>query len=317
MAGARADDLPRRTRDYRGTFLESRRWDAITPRDDDIVITTAYKAGTTWMQTIVAEMIFRGQEIPGPVMEISPWVDNGVRPLADMLALVEAQEHRRFLKSHLALDGLRFFAQAKYIYVGRDPRDIFMSLWNHHRNYSTENNEMLQKRVADLGLSWPACPEDIRDFWRDWITRGSFPWEGDGFPYWSCLHHLQSWWDWRHLPNVLFVHYGDLTKDPRAEMERVAAFLDIDLPDAAWPGLVEATGLRSMRARSDRIMGKFVKSWQGGGNTFLHQGGLRKWTGHLLPEDLKLYEAARARVLSAEAAAWAEGGRKAQPPTAP
>ena len=40
------------------------------------------------------------------------------------------------MKSHLAADGLRFFPQAKYIVVGHDTRDVFMSLFNHYSSYT-------------------------------------------------------------------------------------------------------------------------------------------------------------------------------------
>lgn len=49
-----AGKTPERTRTYQTHHLDSTRWDAFVPRDDDIVITTAYKAGTTWTQRIVA-----------------------------------------------------------------------------------------------------------------------------------------------------------------------------------------------------------------------------------------------------------------------
>ena len=47
---------PERTRTYQNHHLDSTRWDAVTPRPDDIIITTAYKAGTTWTQRIVAAL---------------------------------------------------------------------------------------------------------------------------------------------------------------------------------------------------------------------------------------------------------------------
>src|SRR5262245_54281355 len=64
---------PELTREYRNHHLDSTRWDGFVPRDDDIVITTAYKAGTTWMQRIVAALVLG----PGPVVlhETSPWID--------------------------------------------------------------------------------------------------------------------------------------------------------------------------------------------------------------------------------------------------
>ena len=37
-----------RSRIYQNHHLDSTRWDKFIPRPDDIVITTSYKAGTTW-----------------------------------------------------------------------------------------------------------------------------------------------------------------------------------------------------------------------------------------------------------------------------
>ena len=46
-----------------------------------IVIATSYKAGTTWMQSIVANLLFRGNDFPAPVGEMSPWLDMRLTPL--------------------------------------------------------------------------------------------------------------------------------------------------------------------------------------------------------------------------------------------
>ncbi|MBA3912061.1 MAG: hypothetical protein C0524_19820 [Rhodobacter sp.] len=54
-------------------------WDGITFRDDDIVIATYAKSGTTWMQQIVSQLIFDGAEgIQTAVL--SPWVDLRIPP---------------------------------------------------------------------------------------------------------------------------------------------------------------------------------------------------------------------------------------------
>ena len=65
-------ELPQRTRVYQNHHLDSTRWDGFRFRGDDVVISTSYKAGTTWMQTIVAHLVFWDREMPGPVAELSP-----------------------------------------------------------------------------------------------------------------------------------------------------------------------------------------------------------------------------------------------------
>src|SRR6478672_8844801 len=112
---------PERTREYRNHHLDSTRWDGFVVRDDDIIVTTAYKAGTTWTQRILAALILPAG--PFDLMGVSPWIDARFQgPLEPMLAGVEAQQHRRFVKSHLAADGLLLYPQAKYVVVGRDTR---------------------------------------------------------------------------------------------------------------------------------------------------------------------------------------------------
>src|SRR5213082_1065918 len=45
--------------------------------------------------------------------------------------------------SLLVFDGLPYRESTKYIYVGRDTRDVFMSTWNHIRAYTPFARELL------------------------------------------------------------------------------------------------------------------------------------------------------------------------------
>ena len=113
------------------------RWNCFTPRADDIVVATTYKAGTTWAQTIVANLIFAGK-LPGSIPDLSRWIDQRIFPLELVLSRLDRHTHRRAVKTHLPSDGLPFHKNIKYICVGRDPRDIFMSLRNFCRNFTPE-----------------------------------------------------------------------------------------------------------------------------------------------------------------------------------
>ncbi len=48
--------LPEREHVYQNHVLDSTYWDAFEPRTDDVIIATSMKSGTTWMQTIVANL---------------------------------------------------------------------------------------------------------------------------------------------------------------------------------------------------------------------------------------------------------------------
>ena len=303
--------LPARTRVYEHHHLDSPRWDRFETRPGDIVITTAYKSGTTWTQTIVANLLFQDGAIPGPVMDISPWVDMRVRPFDEVVAVTATQTHRRFLKTHLPLDGIPYEERLRYIFVGRDLRDVFMSLWNHYSGHTPQAYEAFNNPATLVGDPLPKCPDDILDLWRGWANRGWFPWEKDGYPYWSSSHHAQTWWDYRHLPNILFVHFGDLLARPAEEIRRIADFLDIPVGEDALARVVDAVHFDNMKKKADDVVGRAAMFFEGGGQRFLNKGTNGRWRGVLGEKEQAEYRAMVARTLTPECARWLEEGRSA------
>ena len=65
---------PKKTRELHSHHFDSTIWNDLQVRDDDIVIATYAKAGTTWMQQIIAQLLFDG-EPDLSVAEMSPWMD--------------------------------------------------------------------------------------------------------------------------------------------------------------------------------------------------------------------------------------------------
>jgi aryl sulfotransferase len=53
--------LPVKTREIHSNHFDSTVWNEYTFRDDDIVIGTYAKSGTTWVQQIVSQLIFNGE----------------------------------------------------------------------------------------------------------------------------------------------------------------------------------------------------------------------------------------------------------------
>ena len=82
---------------YQNHVLDSSRWNFLPLREDDIIVATSYKAGTTWMQAIVGNLIFSGQELPAPLSELSPFLEFRMVPLELVLAGLERQRNRRFI----------------------------------------------------------------------------------------------------------------------------------------------------------------------------------------------------------------------------
>jgi aryl sulfotransferase len=316
--------LPTHSRVYRNHHLDSTRWDCYRPRADDIVISTSYKSGTTWTQSIVRQLIVHAMQqagvedparFPAPDNGSSLWPDaRWGAPLDELYARMEAQQHRRFLKTHLALDGLPFYPQVKYLVIGRDPRDVFMSLWNHYAGYTEHFYAKINDDPARPGDPCPRCPADIHDFWAMWMARGWFAWEQEGYPFWGNLHHSQSWWEHRGLENILLLHYADMLADPTGEIRRIAAFLDIEIDDREIADVIAETNLAAMRRRAlaaDETR-DLPLSFRQGARTFFNQGVNGRWQGVLSEEELALYEQTRERVLSPDCARWLEEGGRAQ-----
>lgn len=295
------------TRVYQNHHLDSTRWNGFKPRADDIVITTAYKAGTTWMQAIVSQLLF-GSEPPAALPLMSPWVDMRLHPLDAMFEGLEAQSHRRFVKTHLPLDGLPMFSEVKYVYVGRHGPDVFMSLWNHFSNYTDEMRERLRNPDGLVGAIQPDCPPDLHELWQQWSGRGWFEWESDGYPFWSMLHHVKTWWEVRDADNVLFVHFGDLLSDLSSEMHRVAEFLEIDVTANQWDARVEAVGFDAMRRSAELYVPSAGRSFRGGAERFMFKGTNGRWRGVLSEAQLAVYRQRVAEQLSGPCARWLEHG---------
>jgi aryl sulfotransferase len=188
MSAAAALDqpLPVKTREIQHFVLDSTKWNNFDFRDDDIVISTAYKSGTTWVQNMVVQLCYQGREIPANTVEIYPWLDLRFPPIAVQRPMLEAMKERRQLKTHLRLDALVFSPKAKYIYVGRDGRDCYMSIVNHYRKL----NENFYGAMTGPGLVTEPLPKFSEDLHSEtklfdrWIREGFVPGENDGFPFW-------------------------------------------------------------------------------------------------------------------------------------
>src|SRR5438552_491087 len=123
---------------YRSVVADSARWESFPFRPGDIVISTPPKCGTTWMQRLVALLVFDDTELYAPISRISPWLDMQLAPLEDVLSLLESQEHRRFIKTHTPLDGVPYDDRVTYVCVGRDPRDVAVSGAHHMSNMDVD-----------------------------------------------------------------------------------------------------------------------------------------------------------------------------------
>jgi aryl sulfotransferase len=291
---------PKKTRELHNHHFDSTVWNDFKFRDDDVIIGTYAKSGTTWMQQIVSQLIFNGKE-GLPVAEMSPWLDLRLPPKEVKLAAVEQQTHRRFLKTHLPVDALVFSPKAKYIYIGRDGRDVVWSLYNHHVNANQLWYDALNDTPGRVGPPIDRPPASIRQYFNDWLNR-------DGYPFWPFWENIRSWWAIRDLPNVMLAHFASLKADMPAEIERIAAYLDIDINPVARDDILKHCGFDYMKSHATPSVPLGGAFWEGGAETFIHKGTNGRWRDTLSPEESAAYEKKAVAELGEECAKWLATG---------
>jgi aryl sulfotransferase len=281
---------------YRNAVMDNARWAGFEPRPDDIFVCTPSKCGTTWMQTIVANLLWPEGDIPGTVVNgISPWIEAKFMPAEAMHAMLRAQTHRRAMKSHSPADAIPWFPQAKYITVGRDGRDAFMSWCNHVQRMKMI--DMLNAQAAKEGVR-PILKfdGDYHSFFRAWLEEEN-----------NFFEVIGSFWARRAEPNLLFVHYNDLKADLGGEMRRVAEFLDIQIPESKWAAVIDRCTFESMR-RVEGDADPMQMAFEGGIKGFIFKGTNGRWRDVLTDDELARYRDAVGKFLTDEMAAWLEHG---------
>ena len=217
-------------REYRTWGIDSTGWDAYAPRPGDIIIATAPKCGTTWMQQIVSSLVFRDATVRA-LPTVSPWLDARVGASASPDAQALARRPTAvFPKSHLPIDGLPLYDEVRYIHVARDGRDAFMSMHNHFTGYSEAQLASFDRiGLADPAIArpYPRPPTDPAEYFRLWMSTGVVAGQTDGTPAPSFFDTQIGYWAERRRGNFLLVHYNDLVEDREAEMRRIAGFLEI------------------------------------------------------------------------------------------
>lgn len=222
------------------------------PRPGDIYIATAPKAGTTWVQQIVYQLVTEGRGEFDHIYQVAPYLEVlGERREAEHL--LESLPSPRILKTHLRHELLRPPPDSRILYVTRDASDSLLSFFHH--------------RCLREGFQL--------DF--DAYVRGALV--GN---FWST--HLTSWWPHRKDPNVLHVRYEDLSADLEGGIRRIAAFLGIPIQEERLPAILHRCGFAYMKqhhSRFDIRLGYFDSRGPGG---FIRAGVVGGGRAALSPE---------------------------------
>jgi aryl sulfotransferase len=279
---------------------DSARWAGFRFRPGDIVISTRSKSGTTWVQMICALLVFGTPVLPAPLSTLSPWLDHTVEPVDAVLARLEAQQHRRFLKTHTPLDGLPLDARATYLVVGRHPLDMAVSLYH-------QGDNLDRARIAELtgsAVPDPAPRPGLHDWLLAWTREQTTAVQRPDSLV-GVLHHLGDAWERsRTSPNVVLVHYADLLADLPGQVRRLADLLAVQLPDERLERLAAAATFEQMRGRSRELAPDVALGVLKDDAAFFRSGRSGAGREQLAPEELAAYEQRVASLAPPELVAW-------------
>jgi len=301
-------------RRYQGYVVDSARWERFVFRDDDVVISTPAKCGTSWMQTIVGMMLLDRIDLGAPISTISPWLDMLIYTDEEIFRLLDEQRHRRFMKTHTPLDGVPWIPSVTYVTLTRHPLDAALSYRDHVTNMREGRLETLRTAAGASEYRWQSAfddePEEPDEYLRWFIDNHVEPTGSGPYGLADYCNQVRTYWEARADPNVHLFHYTDLWNDLDDEMRRVAAVLGVEVDERRWPAFVEAAGLDSMRSRAGVTAPNAHSEIWVSPERFFRVGGTRDW-GSLLDDSDIAHFHERLRELAGDAAEWALHGRVA------
>ena len=302
---------------YRSVVSDSARWEGFNFRPGDIVISTPPKCGTTWMQRLVALLVFDGPDLPAPLAKVSPWLDMQLATPEEVAALLESQTHRRFIKTHTPFDGLPYDEDVTYICVGRDPRDVAVSSRHHMQNMNIDR--FLERRAAAVGLedlaelgaseSGPP-PVDESAALRAWMDSDTL---ATLMTLAYTVEHLRSFWDVRDRPNVAMFHYADLLADLPGQLHRLATVLGYDVSRERVEQLAAQGSFEAMKNDAGRVVPNADIGLWHSADGFLHRGTSGQWREVCSADDLAHYDERMRELAPDDFRQWVHTGGPAMP----
>ena len=231
-------------------------------RSDDVWVVAYPKAGSTWTQQIVRLLRNHGVDDGKVLSESVPWLE----ALSYMYPHIRPEQlpPPRIFQSHFTYDkmpcGLPNVTPCKYIYVARNPKDLLVSYYYHHRGF---------KKLHLGEVEW-------EEFFDMFVTgRAAF---GDYF------EHVLGWWAHKDDNNVLFIKYEDMKKDLPAAVASIAKFIGSELPPATLDQIVVKTTFAEMKRDPNANHSWTAHHRDPNEPPFMRKGSVGDWK-HLFTEE--------------------------------
>lgn len=234
-------------------------------RPTDVLITTAPKAGTTWMQQILHQLRTGGDESYTSIYDVVPWLEFLAED--EDVERVQAQYERinnpRVFKTHCTYEQTPSVETVRIFLSSRDPRDCCVSYYHHIMGMSDD------MRAA---LSYPA-DASFNDIYERWMKYGAW------------YRNVRSWWPHQKDHNVLWLRYEDMKRDLEAAIDSILIFLGWTLRPEQRKDVLRYCSFDWMRTHANLFMPMLAANKpQFSHGSLIRKGQVRGYEG-LLSED--------------------------------
>lgn len=235
------------------------------PRATDVLITTAPKAGTTWMQQILHQLRSGGDSTFTSIDDVVPWLERQREGQSwqQILQHFETLPEPRIFKTHCTAQQTPGIGSAKIILTSRDPRDCCVSFYHHIMNLTDEARA--NKKIP--------CPKNFDEHVDMWLE----------FAAW--YRNVQSWWPYYDQPKVLWLRYQDLKSDLAAGLDQITNFLQWTVTAQQKEDVLKYSSFAWMKAHDEKF------SSQGANDIpvfkpgkFIRQGKVGKYKDLMSPQ---------------------------------
>lgn len=221
-------------------------------RPGDILITTAPKAGTTWMQQILHQLRTGGDSSFTSIDTVVPWLERQRhgKSWREILEYFESLPNPRIFKTHCTFPQTPGSDVVRLILSSRDPRDCCVSFYHHLLDMTDEARER-------HGVQRPVS---FDDYLEHWLAFGAW------------YRNIASWWPHIHDGNLLWLRYEDMKADLSGCIDRLLLFLGWSLTNEQRRRILEYCSFDWMKTNAE----KFTRETDSDTPAFKRGGCIRK-----------------------------------------
>ncbi|KAF8038019.1 hypothetical protein BT93_B0771 [Corymbia citriodora subsp. variegata] len=243
-------------------------------KDNDIILASQPKTGTTWLKALVFSIVNRHRFNPSntpllasnphelvPFLEFTLYANNAKPNLDDF-------PKPRIFSTHLPYSCLPESmkrSNCQVIYISRSPLDTVVSSWHFFKSLVRSENQ----------------PERSMEEHFETFCRGI-----TGFgPFWD--HTVGYWNESLEKPHkVLFLKYEDLKEDVVAQVKKVAEFVGLPFSlgeekEGVAQEIAETCSLRKLKDLEVNKTGKFMPNFEN--RSYFRKGEVGDWVNYLSP----------------------------------